>query len=67
VASWPAGDFAAGPNSGSYPMHGMVAIPASTAACAGIGLGLSKDDVSSSWAAQRTCSGANRAPSPRRP
>ncbi len=40
---WPAGDLAAGPSSGSYPAHGMVVIPASTAACAGIALGLSKD------------------------
>src|SRR3954465_15114876 len=40
---WPAGDLAAGPSSGSYPAHGMVVIPASTAACAGIAVGLSKD------------------------
>ncbi|MEV0646462.1 UbiX family flavin prenyltransferase [Phytomonospora sp. NPDC050363] len=43
VAYWPAGDFAAGPSSGSYPVHGMIVVPASTAACAGIALGLSKD------------------------
>jgi 4-hydroxy-3-polyprenylbenzoate decarboxylase len=40
---WPAGDLAAGPSSGSYPAQGMVVVPASTAACAGIALGLSKD------------------------
>ena len=40
---WPAGDLAAGPSSGSYPAHGMVVVPASTAACAGIAVGLSKD------------------------
>jgi 4-hydroxy-3-polyprenylbenzoate decarboxylase len=40
---WPAGDLAAGPSSGSYPARGMAVVPASTAACAGIALGLSKD------------------------
>jgi len=40
---WPAGDLAAGPSSGSYPALGMVVVPASTAACAGIAIGLSKD------------------------
>jgi flavin prenyltransferase len=40
---WPAGDLAAGPASGSYPTRGMVVVPASTAALAGIALGLSKD------------------------
>lgn len=40
---WPAGDLAAGPSSGSYPSKGMVVVPASTAACAGISIGLSKD------------------------
>ncbi|GGO89755.1 UbiX family flavin prenyltransferase [Wenjunlia tyrosinilytica] len=43
VAYWPAGDFAAGPSSGSYPAKGMLVVPASTAAVAGIALGLSKD------------------------
>ncbi len=43
VAYWPAGDLAAGPSSGSYPARGMLVVPASTAACAGIALGLSKD------------------------
>jgi 4-hydroxy-3-polyprenylbenzoate decarboxylase len=43
VQHWPAGDFAAGPSSGSYPAHGMIVVPASTAACAGIAIGLSKD------------------------
>jgi 4-hydroxy-3-polyprenylbenzoate decarboxylase len=40
---WSAGDLAAGPSSGSYPARGMVVVPASTAACAGIAIGLSKD------------------------
>jgi 4-hydroxy-3-polyprenylbenzoate decarboxylase len=40
---WSAGDLAAGPSSGSYPARGMVVVPASTAACAGIASGLSKD------------------------
>jgi flavin prenyltransferase len=40
---WPAGDLAAGPSSGSYRAAGMVVVPASTAACAGIAIGLSKD------------------------
>jgi len=40
---WAAGDLAAGPSSGSYPAAGMIVVPASTAACAGIALGLSKD------------------------
>ena len=43
VRYWPAGDLAAGPSSGSYPVRGMVVVPASTAAVAGIALGLSKD------------------------
>lgn len=43
VAYWPAGDIAAGPSSGSYQVQGMLVVPASTAACAGIALGLSKD------------------------
>ncbi len=43
LAYWPATDFAAGPSSGSYRSRGMVVVPASTAACAGIALGLSKD------------------------
>jgi flavin prenyltransferase len=40
---WSATDLAAGPSSGSYPTRGMVVVPASTAAVAGIALGLSKD------------------------
>jgi 4-hydroxy-3-polyprenylbenzoate decarboxylase len=40
---WSAGDLAAGPASGSYRTHGMVVVPASTAAVAGIAIGLSKD------------------------
>jgi flavin prenyltransferase len=43
VAYWPAGDLAAGPSSGSYRTAGMIVVPASTAACAGIAIGLSKD------------------------
>jgi len=43
ITYWPAGDLAAGPSSGSYPTRGMVIVPASTAACAGIAIGLSKD------------------------
>jgi 4-hydroxy-3-polyprenylbenzoate decarboxylase len=43
VSFWPAGDFAAGPSSGSYPTRGMIVVPASTAAVAGIAIGLSKD------------------------
>ena len=43
LAYWPAGDLAAGPSSGSYRAKGMVVVPASTAACAGIAIGLSKD------------------------
>jgi 4-hydroxy-3-polyprenylbenzoate decarboxylase len=43
MAYWPVGDLAAGPSSGSYPVHGMIVVPASTAACAGIAIGLSKD------------------------
>jgi 4-hydroxy-3-polyprenylbenzoate decarboxylase len=43
VRFWAPGDLAAGPSSGSYPTRGMVVVPASTAAVAGIALGLSKD------------------------
>ncbi|MCT2592104.1 UbiX family flavin prenyltransferase [Streptomyces sp. N2-109] len=43
VRHWAAGDFAAGPSSGSYPAQGMLIIPASTACVAGVALGLSKD------------------------
>jgi flavin prenyltransferase len=43
VHYWPAGDLGAGPASGSYPTQGMVVVPASTAAVAGIAIGLSKD------------------------
>lgn len=43
LAYWPVGDLAAGPSSGSYPARGMAVVPASTAACAGIAIGLSKD------------------------
>jgi 4-hydroxy-3-polyprenylbenzoate decarboxylase len=43
LSYWPVGDLAAGPSSGSYPAKGMVVVPASTAACAGIAIGLSKD------------------------
>ncbi|SOB83507.1 UbiX family flavin prenyltransferase [Streptomyces sp. 1331.2] len=43
VRYWPPGDFAAGPSSGSYPAKGMLVVPATTGAVAGIALGLSKD------------------------
>jgi 4-hydroxy-3-polyprenylbenzoate decarboxylase len=43
VRYWTAGDLGGGPASGSYPTRGMVVVPASTAAVAGIALGLSKD------------------------
>lgn len=43
VRYWSAGDFAAGPSSGSYPAKGMLVIPATAAAVAGISIGLSKD------------------------
>ncbi|WP_049578027.1 UbiX family flavin prenyltransferase [Streptomyces sp. SBT349] len=43
VRYWPAGDLAAGPSSGSYPVKGMLIVPASTEAVAGVALGLSKD------------------------
>lgn len=43
VVHWAAGDLAAGPASGSYRTRGMVVVPASAAAVAGIALGLSKD------------------------
>jgi 4-hydroxy-3-polyprenylbenzoate decarboxylase len=43
VTFWSPGDLAAGPSSGSYPTRGMVVVPASTAAVAGIAIGLSKD------------------------
>ncbi len=43
VTYWTAGDFAAGPSSGSYATRGMVVVPASTASVAGIAVGLSKD------------------------
>jgi 4-hydroxy-3-polyprenylbenzoate decarboxylase len=43
VRHWAPGDLAAGPSSGSYLTAGMVVVPASTAAVAGIAQGLSKD------------------------
>ncbi|MEE1751854.1 UbiX family flavin prenyltransferase [Streptomyces sp. SP18CS02] len=43
VRHWAAGDLAAGPSSGSYPVKGMLIVPASTACVAGVALGLSKD------------------------
>lgn len=43
VRHWGPADLAAGPSSGSYPTRGMVVVPASTEAVAGIALGLSKD------------------------
>ena len=43
VRYWTATDLAAGPASGSYRTAGMLVVPASTAAVAGIAQGLSKD------------------------
>jgi 4-hydroxy-3-polyprenylbenzoate decarboxylase len=43
VKHWGPGDLGAGPSSGSYVTRGMVVVPASTAAVAGIAQGLSKD------------------------
>jgi 4-hydroxy-3-polyprenylbenzoate decarboxylase len=43
VTYWAAGDLAAGPASGSYLTRGMIVVPASSAAVAGIAIGLSKD------------------------
>jgi flavin prenyltransferase len=43
VRFWSPGDLAAGPASGSYLTRGMVVVPATTAAVAGIAIGLSKD------------------------
>jgi flavin prenyltransferase len=43
VRHWSPGDMAAGPSSGSYPVKGMLIVPASTACVAGVALGLSKD------------------------
>lgn len=43
VRYWSVGDLAAGPSSGSYPVKGMLIVPASTASVAGVALGLSKD------------------------
>ncbi|MFI1111348.1 UbiX family flavin prenyltransferase [Streptomyces physcomitrii] len=43
VRYWSAGDLAAGPSSGSYPVKGMLIVPASTDCVAGVALGLSKD------------------------
>lgn len=45
VRCWAPGDFTAGPASGSYPSRGMVVVPATSAAVAGIAEGLSKDLV----------------------
>lgn len=43
VRYWTATDLGAGPASGSYRARGMLVVPVSTAAVAGIALGLSKD------------------------
>jgi 4-hydroxy-3-polyprenylbenzoate decarboxylase len=45
VRHWAPRDLAAGPSSGSYVTRGMVVVPATTAAVAGIALGVSKDLV----------------------
>jgi 4-hydroxy-3-polyprenylbenzoate decarboxylase len=43
VVYWRPNDFAAGPSSGTYRAHGMIVVPATVAAVAGIAIGLSKD------------------------
>ncbi len=43
VTYWRPNDFAAGPSSGTYRAHGMIVVPATAAAVAGISIGLSKD------------------------
>src|ERR1044072_1212285 len=43
VRHWSPGDLAAGTSYGSYPVKGMLVVPASTACVAGVALGLSKD------------------------
>jgi flavin prenyltransferase len=43
VQFWSPGDLAAAPSSGSYLTRGMIVVPASVAAVAGIAIGLSKD------------------------
>ena len=43
LAYWAPADLGAGPSSGTYPTRGMIVVPASAAAVAGIALGLSKD------------------------
>jgi flavin prenyltransferase len=40
---WKAGDFTAGPASGSYQTRGMIIVPATTAVIAGVATGISKD------------------------
>lgn len=40
---WFPGDLSAGPSSGTYRTRGMIVVPASAAAVAGIAIGLSKD------------------------
>ena len=40
---WKAGDFTAGPASGSYQTRGMIIVPATTAVIAGVATGVSKD------------------------
>ena len=43
MSYWSHSDFVAGPASGSYQTHGMIVVPATTSAIAGIALGISKD------------------------
>lgn len=43
ITYWTPANMAAGPASGSYPAKGMVVVPATTAAVAGIATGTSKD------------------------
>ncbi|MEP9382979.1 UbiX family flavin prenyltransferase [Nocardioides sp. KR10-350] len=43
MVAWKAGDFTAGPASGSYQTRGMIIVPATTAVVAGVATGISKD------------------------
>lgn len=43
IRTWAIDDMAAGPSSGSYRTKGMIVVPATTAAVAGIAVGMSKD------------------------
>ena len=45
VRYWPVGDLAAGPSSGSYPTHGMIIVPATTATVAAVATGVTHNLV----------------------